>query len=142
MTEMVSPERRESPRYLVKKDFYLVFRPKFDRLGKLKDISSGGAAFEYSAFESDDSAVEAEVDIFSPKPHGFLLSRVPVKIVYNVVVEHPSLNGIKTRRCGFSFSELSQRHRDQLDLLLGYCAPHPLPGEYAARVLRNSHRNQ
>ena len=118
----------------------MVFRPRFDRLGKLKDVSSGGAAFEYSVYESYERVADAEVDIFAPKPRGFLLSRVPIEVVYDIVMEHPTLIGIETRLCGFRFRQLSRQHMGQLELLLRYCAPHPLPGEYAARVLKSSHR--
>lgn len=142
MSDRWEEERRLSPRYALVRDFFLVFRPNFDRIGKLKDLSSGGAAFEYAAYESYEKVDEAEVDIFAPKPRGFLLSRVPIKIVYDVGVEQPSLNGVETRRCGFSFWQLSPQHTDQVELLLSYCAPHPLPAEYAARVLKGSHRDQ
>jgi hypothetical protein len=50
----------------MKDDVYLVFRPDFDKIGRLKDISLGGVAVEYAAHEDFTKTTDTnvEVDIF------------------------------------------------------------------------------
>jgi PAS domain-containing protein len=59
-------ERRQSPRYALRTDVFLAFRPDFTTLGKLEDISNGGVALEYAVFEKYEEVVDVEV----PARHG------------------------------------------------------------------------
>ena len=91
-------ERRKSPRYAIKDDVYLTFRPNFDRVGRVQNISTGGATFEYVQYSALAKTVEVEVDIFSQ--------------------EHFSFGGIETRRCGLKFKKLSEQQRSDLNCFL------------------------
>ena len=120
-------DRRRHIRYALKTEVFLVFRPAFDRLGTVKDVSLGGVAFEYSVFDHIRKVEETEeIDIFSSRPDHFMLRQVPCRVVYDVKLEQPSLSGIETRRCGIKFGRLSAHHRQLLKQLLASCGSRPL----------------
>lgn len=127
MSETTDADRRQTTRYALKNDFYLAFWPYLDRVGKVRDVSMSGAAFEYPVYEEYEELAEVKVDIFSSEPSHFLLLHVPCKIVYDVGVERGAVAGIETRRCGVRFEELSPQHSAKLKLLLGNFISHPLP---------------
>jgi len=112
-------ERRQAPRYALRTDFYLAFRPGLDRVGRIKDVSRSGAAFEYPVYDEYHQAAAVEVDIFAPEAGCFLLLGVPCQVVYDVGIDHGTESTFQTRRCGLRFDRLSVQHRDQLQLLLG-----------------------
>jgi len=55
MTERTNADRSRAPRYALKNDFYLAFWPYLDRVGKVRDVSMSGAAFEYPALKNTKS---------------------------------------------------------------------------------------
>lgn len=132
MSERTDADRRQTPRYALQNNFYLAFWPCLDRVGKVRDVSMSGAAFEYPVYEEYEKLEEVKVDIFSSEPSHFLLLHVPCKIVYDVGVEHGAIAGIETRRCGVRFDDLSPQHSEKLKLLLGKYTSHPLPSVDAA----------
>lgn len=130
MGEKAKANRRQSPRYGLKADFFLKIWPYLDRVGKLKDVSRGGAAVEYPIDQQYEEVVDVEVDIFSSEPTDLLLLSVPCKIVYETKIEpQTSLGSIETRRCGLRFEGLSRQHSELLKLLLNDYGSHNLPGE-------------
>lgn len=119
MTEKSVPNRRQFQRYAVTDSVFLAFRPRFDRLGMLKDISGGGVAFEYTVSDTPQplETSEIEVEVFSHKT--FKLSRIPCTIVYDTRAEAgPSMTGFETRRCGLQFGKLSDLQAAQLKVLM------------------------
>jgi hypothetical protein len=88
-----------------------------ERIGRLKDVSSGGVAVEYSVFDKEEEAIDVEVDIFASMPSYFMMRRVPCKVIYDIKLELPTLVGIETRRCGLKFEQLSQQHSELLKVL-------------------------
>jgi hypothetical protein len=122
--------RRQSPRYGLKADFFLRIWPYLDRVGKLMDVSRGGAAVEYLVHSQYEEVVDVEVDIFSAEPTDLLLLSVPCKVVYETRIEpQTSLESIETRRCGLRFERLSLQHSELLKLLLDDYVSHPFSGE-------------
>lgn len=112
-------ERRESPRFEVKDNVYLTFRPNFDRIGRVKDISTSGAAFEYVQYSALTNITEVEVDIFSQSKE-FHWPKIPCKVVYDRRVEkYVSFEGIETRRCGLKFTKLSEQQLSELTYFFG-----------------------
>lgn len=128
MIETKGSDRRQAPRHALNTDVFLVFRPEFNRLGKLKDVSSGGVAFEYAVFENYEKVKEAEVDIFASEASDFMLRRLPCSVVYDTTVERSSLSGVETRRCGLKFEQLSSEQTELLKILLNNFTTHQLPG--------------
>jgi len=129
MSERAIADRRQAARYALKTDFYLAFWPGLDRVGKIKDVSRSGAAFEYPVYEEYEKLADVEVDIFTSEPSHFLLLHVPCRVVYDIGLDHCAQNDVKTRRCGLKFDKLSPQHREKLKLLLGKFASHRLSRE-------------
>jgi hypothetical protein len=102
-SEMTVLERRQYTRFTVSEDVFVTFRPSFDRIGNVKDISKGGIGCEYLAFDKLDKVEQVEVDIFS-KAHGFYISNVPCRVAYDTS-DHSLflLSGAEVRRCGLQF---------------------------------------
>lgn len=114
MGEYAGTNRREHPRYKIKSDVFLTFRPQFKKIGKLRDISRGGVAFEYTLYEEMGDYSDVEVDIFSASKDIHIM-RVPCKVVYDFPIEtYPSFNNIVTRRCGLRFLKLSDQQMSQI----------------------------
>lgn len=115
--------RRRSQRFTVKDTVFLTFRPGFDKMGRLKDISKSGVAFEYISLDrqAESGTLEyesVEVDIFS-NAKGLYLSRVPCKIVYDVrTADFFGRKLFENRRCGLKFGPLSHNQKAQLVALL------------------------
>jgi hypothetical protein len=127
MSERTNPDRRQSTRYAPKTDFFVAFWPYLDRVGKLKDVSSSGAAFEYPVLANYENVVDVEVDIFTSEPNRFLLHHMPCKVVYDIKIDQPGLSGVETRRCGLKFDQSSHQHSEKLKLLLDNYVSQPLP---------------
>jgi hypothetical protein len=112
----VETNKRKFERYLSQDLAFAVFRPRFTKLGKIKDISAGGLSFEYvtSEGEMDDSP---EIDIFMSGSR-FHMTRVPAKTVYDSkVVSHDYTFApfVERRRCGLQFGELTEEQSEQLE---------------------------
>lgn len=113
--EQVEMEKRKSRRFLAQDMAFAVFRPYFTKLGKVRDISKSGMAFEYVTFEGakEDSG---EVDLFVSGTR-FHLSRIPAQTVYDsgVANDHYSFSPlVERRRCGVKFGELTEGQAKQL----------------------------
>lgn len=120
-------DRRTYRRYLVKDSVFLTFRPTFNKLGSLKDISRSGVSFEYIAYESMDTPHSVEIDIFS-KSMDIHLSKVPCRVVYDVKIDDSfAMSQVETRRCGLQFEGLSNRHASQLKNILSNYISGPAP---------------
>jgi hypothetical protein len=130
MSEEKEADRRQAPRYALKSDFYLAFWPHLDRVGKVKDVSRRGAAFEYPAYDEYEALVDVEVDIFTSEPSHFLLLHVPCRVVYDIGLDQSTQKDVATRRCGLRFDRLSPKHSQRLKLLLGNFASHQVPREH------------
>jgi hypothetical protein len=114
--ERVETEKRRFERYMAQDLAFAVFRPRFTKLGKIKDISRGGLAFEYVTSEGrmEDSR---EIDIFISGAR-FHLTRVPAKAIYDTeIVNHGFTFApfVEMRRCGVQFGELTEVQASQLD---------------------------
>jgi len=118
---MSANDRRRLVRSRVIKDVFLTFRPGFNVIGRLKDISLGGVGFEYTTIDKRDVVDRVEIDIFSQKKD-FHLQRLLCKIVYdNKASDYPTFNGIETRRCGLKFEQLSQKQIESLKNAMKLC---------------------
>ena len=113
--ERVETEKRKFERYLAQDLAFAVFRPSFTKLGKIKDISKGGLAFEYVTAEGqmEDST---EIDIFISGTR-FHVTRVPAKTMYDSKVANDDYTFapfVERRRCGLQFGELTEEQAAQL----------------------------
>ena len=132
MAKTTATDRRQAPRYALNTDVFLVFRPDFSKLGKLKDVSNGGVAVEYTVLGEHEKIADADVDIFTSGSDYLMLRRVPCTVVYDTKIEKGPLSGIETRRCGLRFEQLSDQQGEQLKVLLNNYVSHRLPVQYPA----------
>ena len=113
-------ERRKHNRIELVDRVFIAFRPQFDRIGWITDISKGGVSLEYSTIQEYTALSEKiSVDIFS-SPRKFELSNLSCRLVYDdrVDSEKGFIETIETRRCGLAFVEMSQHQAAQLESVL------------------------
>lgn len=104
-------EQRTVDRFIPKENAYVALGRKYTKVGKMKDISLAGLAFEYitgEEFNEDASAL----DIFLVGTE-FHLYRIPCKLIYNIDVHVPEINNrlvkmYTTKRCGVRFEKLTK----------------------------------
>ena len=104
-------EQRKHDRFIPKENAFAALGRKYTRVGKIKDISEGGLAFEYIAGEEYNKDV-SELDIFLVGVE-FHLYKIPCKMIYNIDVHVPQTNNklakiITTKRCGVQFKKFSK----------------------------------
>ncbi len=106
-------EQRKSTRYAAADNSFAALGPGFTKVGKIKDISVLGLAFEYIIDEISDIKV-SQVDIFV-SGEDFFISKIPCKVVYDIP-EDPEVHQISPhklmhKRCGLQFESLSNTGR-------------------------------
>jgi hypothetical protein len=121
MMDTYISERRRHTRYELEGQVFIAFRPDFDRLGWLMDISKGGISFECPVLQDYSELTEKQVsiDIFSA-PRKFELSNLPCKLVYDARFDREKgiFKTIGTRRYGMVFDELPPQKAAQLAVVL------------------------
>lgn len=113
-------ERRKQERFMLKERVFATFRPTFERIGWITDISKSGISIEYSDFENYSPLSDMiHVDVFS-SPRKIELINLPCRLVYDKAYKASSKNSdlIETRRCGLSYRDLTLRQRNDLDMLI------------------------
>jgi hypothetical protein len=117
----MADERRRFHRFKMKYPTYAALGRNFERVGRVKDISSDGLAFEYtSAKDVEEEA--GQVDIFL-LDENLDLNKLPCTVVYQKELErHEKLrwyNGpIVTRQCGVKFGNIAETQRKMLENLM------------------------
>lgn len=104
-------EQRKHDRFTSKENAFAALGRKYTRVGKIKDISVGGLAFEYIAGEEFNKNA-SEIDIFLVGTE-FHLYKVPCKVIYNIDVHVPHINNklakiFATKRCGVQFEKITK----------------------------------
>jgi hypothetical protein len=125
--EPMEAERRQYRRFLADNLAFVVFRPGFNRWGKIKDISDNGLAIEYITSEPSEEN-SSTIDIFTSKDH-FYLPKVPCHVVYDTKIFelYPIARGCsQKRRCGVQFGELTETQRNQIHFFLNNHAGKPI----------------
>jgi hypothetical protein len=120
MDHAASNNLRKHERYPVSGEVLIGTRPFYHTVGSLKDLSQGGAAFEYVADSNHLASRDLEVDILCGKHLRF--SRLLCKVSYDIGVDRPSSGSTRTRRCGLEFGSLSRQQADLLSLILSSCS--------------------
>jgi hypothetical protein len=117
----VVAEQRKYTRYAAAKNAFAALEPGFSKVGKIKDISILGLAFEYITDEVADFKV-SKVDIFV-NGEDFFISKIPCKVVYDISLEDPEIHQISPpklmhKRCGLQFESLSNTGRVMIEQFL------------------------
>ena len=114
-------ERRQFARYLPQKNAFAALGREYTRVGKIKNISLGGLAFEYIVGDALKEDV-TELDIFLVG-NVFHLHNIPCRIVYDFDVHVPHVNNsyvniLTTKRCGLQFKPHTDEMITQLRLFI------------------------
>jgi len=115
------PEKRKFIRYQTKEKVFAALGEQFSRVGKVKDISLGGLAFEYvnEQYPCNDLT---RIDIFATG-NGMHLRRLPCRKIYEMPAKsdhqhtEPS-HGMNIKRCGVEFGKLTKGDINQLKALI------------------------
>lgn len=111
-------KQREHDRLLAKNNAYVSLGSGFIKVGAMKDISKGGASFEYIFFEDFDKKLSQQVDIFISQ-NGFHLTNLPCDVVYDIPLPLQNQNQIYAKpfivkRCGIRFKSLTEYQTSQI----------------------------
>ena len=113
-------EQRKYVRFSVQDNAFAALRSRFERVGKVNDISIKGLALSYLS-ESTKAGSDrdySKVDIFL-SGNGFYLHKVPCKIVFDIQDSKSNKNNsVMKRRCGLHFGKLSKSQSELLELFL------------------------
>jgi c-di-GMP-binding flagellar brake protein YcgR len=112
-------ERRKYTRYLAQVDTYAAFGSHFTKVGKTKDISVGGLAFEYINNSDDQDQNPFKVSIFLTS-NKFFLWNLPCRLIYEVSEScfdesQKSDSSYFCRRCGLQFTEVRENQKQSLE---------------------------
>ena len=103
-------ERRKHKRFDVKKGAFAVSPPNYEKLGRIKNISRGGLAFQYKG-NPETTRDSCELEIFSIVDD-FYLRKLPVKTILDFEVRpQVPLNSLPTRQVGLEFKELNHHQK-------------------------------
>jgi len=131
-------EKRRFIRYRARDKVFAALGEKFSRVGKVKDISVGGLAFEYVG-EPESSNDLSRIDIFVTS-NGFHLSRIPCKKIYeipspNSFEQYTPTKNMYVSRCGVEFGKLEDNQLSQLKYLLDNYASRTVFRTWTANLL-------
>ena len=110
-------ERRTSNRHLVGNRAFVALGGGYTRVGGIRDISSGGIAFEYYFHKHLNYEAVDRLDIFAPR-NCFYLANVPCRIVYDETVYETTNPLFIIKRCGLKFKTLKEEQAAQLKVFM------------------------
>jgi hypothetical protein len=109
------PERRTHHRYPPVETAYAALGAEYSRVGKIRDFSLGGLAFEYLNNKTPNGG-KVTVDVFLVDD-SFHIHNLPCRIIYDVPsYGEDSENALfRSRVCGVSFNSRSLLHEQQIN---------------------------
>ena len=113
------PERRTHPRYLPVETAYAALGAEYSRVGKLKNFSLGGLAFEYLDHETQNGR-NVTVDVFLVDD-SFHIHNLPCRVIYDLLLPGGDDDGaplFNTRRCGISFTSHTSEQEKQIKIFI------------------------
>ena len=118
-------ERRKYTRFLAEEDVYAALGINFSKVGKLKDISIGGLAFEYIDCTENCVQDSSRVAIFHSHKD-FHLPNLVCRLICNLAipVKNDDLQFNRQypiKRCAVQFGNITTEQRKQLELFINQC---------------------
>jgi len=117
-------ERRKYTRFLSEKDVYAALGINFTKVGKLKDISIGGLAFEYVDYTENFVQDSSIVAIFHSL-NEFHLPNLACRLICNLAISAENIDPqfirqYALRRCAIQFKDITAKQRKQLEFLINH----------------------
>ena len=115
-------EKRKHIRLLADDNAFAALGSRYSKVGKVKNISSGGLAFEYITNNGESGDETCQLNIFV-SGNDFHLSKVPCRVVYDIPVRRSDVSRIFyqpfiTKQCGVQFRALAEDTLAQLNHFL------------------------
>ncbi|QTA84399.1 hypothetical protein [Desulfonema magnum] len=122
----MKPERRNQPRFLTSDNAFIAMGIRMPKIGKIKDISLNGLAFEYlvncptdKADREDSHEKFSQANLFLVGGE-FSLTDIPCIMVYDIIKYIFTQSLIVKKQCGVRFGELGEDQAKELGLFLAY----------------------
>ena len=118
----MATERRKYVRFFAQPNAYAALGSSFTKIGKIRDISMGGLAFEYYSSAGALSPYDSTVTIFITV-NNFYLENIPCHIISDL----PKCDSNKmqvlnskyvVKRCALQFTTITEGQRLRLDYFL------------------------
>jgi hypothetical protein len=112
-------EQRRFQRYALKEDGLDVLSRDRKVVGKLKNISRGGVAYQYTHVNGAKADSEI-IDILGKAPDRFSLLGLDCRTVYDIATlnEGRTFTGSSSRLRGVQFKGLTEEQKERLEFLL------------------------
>ncbi|MBC2704566.1 PilZ domain-containing protein [Desulfobacula sp.] len=115
-------EQRQHERFEPQNSAFVVFRPEFNKIGPINDISKGGLGFNYLQSEDKDNPASENpctIDIFDSS-NSFHLSHIPCSLIYDTDNNDQLtvMHNLANRRCGLKFDQLTKEQEEQITFFL------------------------
>lgn len=125
----VDSNRRRLKRFAASPDAFAALGEGFYRVGKIRDISSGGLSFDYIS-QGQEYPAPYRVDIFLTSGR-YHLAKLPCRLVYARLAHIPEIGPVIpsfiTHRCGLQFGSLSNDQTDGLHRFVDHRSLAPAP---------------
>ena len=112
-------EKRKYERVAPQENAFAALGRQYAKVGRIKDISLGGVAFEYfSAADKDRDSSRIDIFLVGDLSH---LYNIPCEVVYdfpNPSIKNVSIKLSPTKRCGVRFETLTEEDMVRLKLFL------------------------
>ena len=105
-------EHRKRKRIQAPRGLFVGVGPYNKKLGRLRDISTGGLGFRYVG--SDEPPNGTHLDIFATD-HDFYLGHVPFKVVSDFEIVRAPPSTTTMRRCCLKFKKLTPQQKAKLE---------------------------
>ena len=117
--ERMSAEQRIFKRYAIKSDGLDVVSRDLNVVGKLKNISRGGLAYQYAPINGTKPDSEM-IDILGKGSDRFHVSGISCKAVYDIseLAAEQTFTGAEIRVRGLEFTGLTEEQNEMLEFLL------------------------
>ena len=118
---LASYEQRQYERLDLPQSFaFVVFRPEFNKIGPINDISRGGLGFTY-LHPADNEVPAAEtshiIDIIASS-NSFHITDIPCSLVYDAEADIDQITlmpDLMNRLCGVKFESLTKEQKKQIN---------------------------
>jgi len=112
-------DKRTFARFSPRRDVFAALGRGMTKIGKIKDISKGGSAFEYIIHADIKQKSARDLDIFIPGDE-FYLADIPCSVVYDLPINRDNTFTAPfiAKRCGIKFCDLSEEQISMIENLL------------------------
>ena len=124
MAKKMVVERRKYVRFLVQPNTYAALGSHFTKVGKIRDISIRGLAFDYLSNTEDSDQLYSKIAIFQSE-NKFHLANLPCRVIYDFpkCASNKNLgsNSIYvTNRCALQFITITAHQIEKLNHFLNH----------------------